>query len=319
MPNEPVYSIIVPVYNSESTLHELHRRLVATLEALGEPFELVFCEDCGPDGSWNTLKLLAGSDHRVKAIQLMKNSGQGNATLAGMERACGRFIITLDDDLQHPPEELPAMIRALQEDADCDVIIGTPVEKKHHWMRRLGSASINRLNTWSLGKALHLRFTGFRVMRSNVAHALLRQNVPYPALGPMLISNTSRIRNLPVRHDARARGRSGYTFGKIFKQTLSNLIGYSILPLHVLAAVGALGILLSVAASCYFMFRYFTQGIGVPGWMTLLLTLLGLSGFNFFAFGILGEYILRISQTTERAAHRNARVFISGGLERGVG
>lgn len=315
----PIYSVIVPVYNSEATLPDLYRRLVTTMERLGQPFELVFAEDGGRDGSWAVLQELALRDHRVKALQLMRNSGQGNATLAGMQVANGSFFITLDDDLQHPPEELPTLIQALRQDDELDVVIGAPAVKQHSLVRKLGSSVINQLNSWFLHKDPSLRFTGFRVMRRMIADQLIMQSAPYPALGPMLISITPRISNIVVRHEARASGESGYNFRRLVKQTLANLIGFSVLPLHLLAILGAIGIALSLLGGAYFTLRYFTHGIGVPGWTTLLMTLLALSGFNFFAFGILGEYILRISQTTERRNGRAIRRIVQATAKNAAG
>lgn len=291
-----VYSVVVPVYRSEPMLPELYERIVTVMESLGETFEMIFVEDCGPDRSWNVLRDLAGKDNRVLALQLMRNSGQGSATLAGFTRARGRLVITLDDDLQHPPEELPAMIRELRENDDLDVVIGAPAVKNHNAVRRIGSSFINRVNSVFLEKDPALFLTGFRVMRRSVARSLLEMRVPYPALGPMILSVTRRVRNVTVRNNPRTEGKSGYTASRIFKQTLSNLIGYSMLPLRLLALIGAAGIMISVLLAGYFLCRYFFIGIAVPGWMTLLLILLGISGFNFFAFAILGEYILRITQ-----------------------
>jgi dolichol-phosphate mannosyltransferase/undecaprenyl-phosphate 4-deoxy-4-formamido-L-arabinose transferase len=290
------YSVVVPVYRSEPMLSELYERIVAVMESLGEAFEMIFVEDCSPDRSWKVLRDLAGKDNRVLALQLMRNSGQGSATLAGFARARGRLVITLDDDLQHPPEELPAMIRELRENDDLDVVIGAPARKNHNAVRRIGSSLINRVNSVFLEKDPALFLTGFRVMRRSVARSLLEMRVPYPALGPMILSVTRRVRNVTVRNDPRKEGKSGYTASRIFKQTLSNLIGYSMLPLRLLALIGAAGIMISVLLAGYFLCRYFFIGIAVPGWMTLLLILLGISGFNFFAFAILGEYILRITQ-----------------------
>ncbi|MBN1920219.1 MAG: glycosyltransferase family 2 protein [Anaerolineae bacterium] len=294
----PMCSVVVPVYNSERMLQELHQRLVAVLETLGHPFEIVFVEDCGCDDAWRVLCELAASDARVTALQLMRNSGQGSATLAGMARARGTWIITLDDDLQHPPEELPTLLHALDEDANLDIVIGVPASKKHSLVRRVGSNFINHVNSWFLGKPLNLRFTGFRAMRRQVAEALLCMHVPYPALGPMILSVTRRIANVTVHHDRRKQGRSGYTVSRIVKQTLSNFIGYSMLPLRLLAGIGAAGIVFSLSVGTYFLCRYLVIGISVEGWMTLLLILLGLSGFNFFAFAVLGEYVLRIAQVS---------------------
>jgi len=306
----PTYSVVVPVYNSERILVELHRRIVAVLKELGEPFEIVFVEDCGRDRSWWVLRDLASRDPRVTALQLMRNSGQGNATIAGLAQTRGAFVITLDDDLQHPPEEVPALVSMLRENEDLDVVIGSPREKQHHFVRRMGSSFINRINSWLRGKDPALRFTGFRAMRRELVDALLAMRVPYPALGPMIFSVTHRIANVTVRHDPRKEGRSGYTVRRIVKQTLSNFVGYSMLPLRVLAVMGAIGIVASFLTGMFFLARYFVVGISLPGWTTLILILLALSGFNFFAFAVLGEYMLRITEVSTRTSRYVVRDII---------
>lgn len=298
----PFFSVVIPSYRSQQILTELHKRISAVMERFGKPFEMIFVEDCGPDHSWKVLKDIAAKDPRVTVLQMMRNSGQGNATLAGFGHAKGRLIITLDDDLQHPPEELPGMINELMENEDLDVVIGAPSRKNHNMIRRFGSNFINRINSIFLEKELDLRLTGFRIMRRSVADALLKMRVPYPALGPMILSVTRRVKNISVRHDPRKEGKSGYTWHRIVKQTLSNFIGYSMLPLRVLALIGVAGIVISILLAGYFLCRYFFIGIGVPGWTTLLLILLGTSGFNFFAFAIIGEYLLRITQISTQTA-----------------
>lgn len=298
----PIYSVIIPVYNSASTLSELYHRIVSVMESIGERFELVFVEDCGSDPSWQVLRDMALKDNRVTALQLLRNSGQGNATLAGMRLARGQYIVTIDDDLQHPPEELPKMINALLEDEQIDVVIGVPKEKRQHFIRRLGSSFINQINSVFLDKDPLLRLTGFRVMRSIVAQSIIQMRVPYPALGPMILSVTRRVRNVTVRHDFRKEGQSGYTFRRIVKQTLSNLIGYSMLPLRLLALLGVVGIIVSILLGGYYLYRYFFIGVGVPGWTTILILLLTFSGFNFFAFAVIGEYVLRITQISTQTS-----------------
>lgn len=312
-PGAPFFSVVVPVYNSEQTLPELHQRLTTVLEDLRRPYELIFVEDCGRDGSWQRLRALAAQDARITALQLMRNSGQGNATLAGLQAAAGQVIITLDDDLQHPPEELPALIQALLGDPDLDVVIGAPLVKRHNLARRLGSRLINQVNSLMLNKDPSLVFTGFRVMRRQVVDAILDLRVPYPAIGLMLIAVTRRIANRTVRHDPRKVGKSNYHLRPLIKQTLSNFIGYSVLPLHLLAAVGAAGIAVSGFLALFYLARYLIVGIGVAGWTTLLLVLLALSGFNFFAFAILGEYLLKMTQIASHTARWIVRSRVSQG------
>ncbi|WPL17714.1 Undecaprenyl-phosphate 4-deoxy-4-formamido-L-arabinose transferase [Thiorhodovibrio winogradskyi] len=288
------YSVVVPVYRSEKILPELHRRLTEVMRQLDSTYEIIFVDDCGPDRAWSVLEQLARDDVRVVAIQLMRNSGQSNATLCGLAHTRGERVLTLDDDLQHPPEEIPRLIEALL--PNVDVVMGVPKEKRHHWFRRLGSSLMHEVNCYLLGKDPHLRFTSLRLMRRAVVDGLLKLRTLSPALGPMINSVTHRIVNTTVEHASRLEGRSGYTFRRLLSQTMSNLIGYSMLPLRLLALMGALGIVLSAIFAAILIVRYLTGGINVPGWTTIALLLVLISGFNFFAFAIIGEYVLRILQ-----------------------
>jgi len=294
----PRWSVVVPVYGSEASLPTLYARLVATLDALGDPYELIFVDDCGPDRAWTILTDLAAADPRVVAIQLMRNSGQVAATMAGLTRARGQVIVTLDDDLQHPPEEIPVLLQALATQTDVDLVIGAPAITRHHAFRRWSSTAVHRLGSWMLGKDPDLRFTGFRAMRRPVADGLRTMRAPFPSLGPMLFSITRRIVNVQVRHEARVHGRSGYTARRLLRQTVDNFVGYSMLPLRLLALMGGIGVLVSALIGGYFLMRYAAYGVGVPGWMSLILIVLALSGFQFFAFAVIGEYLLRIMQHT---------------------
>lgn len=308
----PAYSVVIPVYNSARILPELHRRLTVLMQGLGKPYEVIFVDDCGRDNSWHVLQELATGDPAVTAIQLMRNSGQSNATLCGLAHAQGGIIITMDDDLQHPPEEIPALIEALG--PDVDVVMGVPKEKKHNWFRRLGSNVMHNINCYLLGKDRNLRFTSFRLMRRSVVDGLLTLRTLSPALGPMINSVTHRIINTTVKHAPRKEGRSGYTFRRLFSQSMSNLIGYSMLPLRLLAIMGALGIILSVTFAVVLVVHYLQGGV-VPGWTSIALLLVMLSGFNFFAFSILGEYVLRILQRVNATPQYFVRTRITSSRE----
>jgi len=301
------FSIIIPVYNSAGILPNLYERIVSTMEDLGEPFEIVFVEDCGPDHAWSVLQKLVHSDDRVVAIQLMRNSGQGSATLAGMEQSSGEFIITMDDDLQHPPEELPKLIKSIRDDENIDVIIGVPQVSMHSTLRKYGSYIVNKLNTFFLNKTKNLRFSGFRILRKNISDALLMFNIPYPALGPMIVNTTPRVKNIAFKHEKRTHGGSNYSFRKLLEQFISNFIGYSVLPLHILAFLGIIGVMFSAITGLFLLYKYIFIGISVPGWTTLLLVLLTLTGFTFLAFSIIGEYLLRINQVSTNVSRWKIR------------
>lgn len=290
----PRYSVVVPVYNSARILPELHRRLSEALRGLGGGYEIVFVDDCGPQDCWSVLAALAGSDPQVRAIQLMRNAGQGNATLCGLAHARGEFVITMDDDLQHPPEEITRLVAALRD--EVDVVMGVPRVKRHHWFRRLASGVMDRANSHFLAKDPALRFSSFRLIRRPVLEGLLQLRTLSPALSPMIHSVTRRIRSVEFDHAARFEGRSGYSTARLMAHAMSNLIGYTVSPLRWLAGIGVVGIALSLGFAVVVLVRYFAGGITVPGWTTIAILLLLVSGFNFFAFAILGEYLLRILQ-----------------------
>lgn len=288
------YSVIVPVFGSEKIIPELNSRLFSVMSSLNADYEIVYVDDCGPGNAWDELQNLARQDTRVTAIQLMRNSGQSSATLCGMAHAQGEIVITIDDDLQNPPEEIPKLLDALA--PEIDLVMGVPLMKQHNWFRRLGSQAIHTVNAYMLNRDKDLRFTSFRAIRRPVVNAVLNMRTLNPALGMLFSSVTSRIVNTTVLHSPRHGGRSGYTLSKLLSMTMSNLIGYSMLPLRILGVIGGIGVLSSIVLAAALLVRYLTGEIEVPGWTTTTLLLLFLSGFNFFAFSILGEYLIRILQ-----------------------
>lgn len=293
---DPIYSIVIPVYGSAVTLSELHRRLSEVMQAITPAFEIVMVDDCSPDKTWNVLQELAARDDRLTIVQLMRNAGQGAATLCGLAQARGKFIITMDDDLQHPPEEIPVLIESLRENPDLDVVMGRPIEKSHHPVRKLGSRFMHEANSLLLGKSRSIYFTSFRIMRRQAVDALLNLRSLHPALGPMLSTVTRRIGNVPVRHEERKAGNSGYSPTVILRQLLGNFVGYSMLPLRLVGIIGSVGVTISIFLGLVFLVRYLGGGITVPGWTTIVLLLVMLSGVTFFAFAVLGEYVLKILQ-----------------------
>lgn len=291
------YSIVVPVYNSEKTLQTLYERLVKVMEGIGATFQIIFVEDGANDNSWQVLLSLAEKDTRISAIQLMHNYGQAKATMCGFAHSNSQFIITIDDDLQYPPEEIPVLIQVMQENPDMDVIIGIPHEKKHSLWRNMGSQFVNLINTHVFKKNFSLKFSGFRIIQHQIVNCLLQQNVPQPAIGALLLSITPRIKNVYVRHEQRLYGKSGFTIPKLIGLTLNNFLAFSIFPLRFLAFSGLVGVIASAGFWIFYLIKYFTGGIGAPGFTTLVLLLIGIAGFIFLAFGLVGEYLFRILQS----------------------
>lgn len=295
------YSIIVPVYNSQDSLTPLFERLIRIFDELGKQLEIIFVDDCSRDRSWEVLTDLAHGDRRVQAIQLMRNYGQSAATMCGLRYASGEYLITIDDDLQNPPEEIPKLIETLNSRPELDVVIGVPEKKRHSFLRRQGSKFVNWVSSRQIFRQNpELKLTSFRIIRRGVADYLLSMDIPRPAPGAILCTITSRIANVTVRHEPRPYGKGGYTVGKILGLTLDKTLNFSTFPLRLLALLGLIGILFSTGVGTVFFIRYLLGGIKVAGWITLVILLTTVAGFNFFAFGIIGEYLLRILHGVHR-------------------
>ena len=301
MSSIPAYSLVIPVYRSEGILEELYVRLVEVFDTrIQEPFEIIFVDDSSPDNSWFVLKSLRERDKRVKIIQLLTNTGQHNATMCGFRYASGDFVITMDDDLQHLPEELPALIAAIKHNNQADVVIGSYNSKKHSILRNLGTSLLNRFTSYVFKKPLDLKLTSFRIIKRNIIEALLKVEVDSPRIGNLLLLLTNRIYNIPVQHAERKIGNSGYNVRKLVRDFIDSIISYSSLPLRFMIFIGFLSSLVCFFLSLYYLFRYLFVGAVVPGWTTVILLILFFFGITLFSIGIIGEYLIRIIKETKK-------------------
>jgi dolichol-phosphate mannosyltransferase/undecaprenyl-phosphate 4-deoxy-4-formamido-L-arabinose transferase len=296
----PRFSIVIPVYNAAPTLVELHERLISVMESLGRPFEVVMVDDGSRDDSWRVICTLARSDPRVRGLQLMRNYGQANATMAGLEASRGDLLVTMDDDLQNPPEEIAKLVAAFDLDPNLDVLIGAPRKKQHAAWRNAASNALNSVSSYIFTSDRSFKLTSFRLMRREVAEPLFSLNIPTPAPGAQLHTVTGRIRNVEVDHDSRPEGRSGYTLTKMVNLTVSKLLGFTTFPLRFLTFLGITGVGTSMILGVVYLWRYLAGVIQVPGWTTLVLLQIFVAGFIFLAFGIVGEYLQQILLSVRR-------------------
>ncbi|MBD5517496.1 MAG: glycosyltransferase family 2 protein [Lachnospiraceae bacterium] len=296
-----LYSVVVPVYNSERSLDELYKRVRDTFEhEVKEEFELVLVDDSSRDNSFSVMENLRRADSRVKIIQLSRNYGQHSALLCGMNYSKGDFIITMDDDLQHPPEEIPKLIKEINEREDLDVVIGAYVSKKHGIIRNLGTYMSNLVTAHVFGNDPNLKLTSFRIMRRFVTENLLQMKVSYPRIGHLLLLVSNRIGNVTVEHDKRQYGKSGYSFKRLVKDFFHNISNNTALPLIFLRNIGLFAFVLSGILGLYYMIRYFVVGISIAGWTTIILVLLFFSGLTLLGLGIVGEYLYRVLEETKK-------------------
>ena len=293
--NRKLYSIVVPVYNSEKSLEELYTRLRNVfLEILQEEFELILVDDSSGDNSFLIMQKLHKQDKRVKVIQLARNCGQHAALLCGFSYAKGDFIITMDDDLQHPPEEIPKLIQYIEAHDEVDVVIGKYESKKHGIIRNLGTALSNEVSSYIFKKRRDLQLTSFRLMRRLVVENLCKLNIDVPRVGNMLLQVSNRIENVSVEHDARKYGKSGYSFTHLVKDLMNNITNNSVFPLIIVRDIGILSFVLSIILALYYLIRYVVLGVSIQGWTTLVLLTLLYSGLILLAIGIIGDYLMRI-------------------------
>ncbi|MGM9594034.1 MAG: glycosyltransferase family 2 protein [Candidatus Onthomonas sp.] len=288
-----LYSVVVPVYNSEHSLEELYTRLCHVFdEVMQEPFELILVDDSSKDRSWEVMKQLRAKDRRVKIIQQAKNFGQHPAILCGCSVAKGDIIVNMDDDLQHPPEELPKMAQYLKDHPEVDAVLGKYEGRQHSFIRRMGTKVQLWLTTKMLKKDPDLEITSFRMMRRFLMDSIMATTTHLPQIGNLLVQTSNRIVNVPIHHDARKYGHSGYTFIRLVKDLVYDITTNSLIPLIIVRNIGVISFIVSILLGLFYFIRYFFVGMPVEGFTTLVLLFLAYNGLILLAIGILGEYLM---------------------------
>jgi glycosyltransferase involved in cell wall biosynthesis len=285
-------SAVIPVYNGRECLPELRRRLGEVLSAQGEPFEIIFVDDGSRDGGWSLLREFAAADARIKAIRLMRNHGQHNALLCGIRAASFPVTLTLDDDLQHPPEEIPKLLSAL--DGERDVVYGVFPEERHGWARTLASRITKKALRQAMGAPEVENVSALRVFRTGLRDAFASYQGPMPNIDVMLSWGTTRFTAVAVRHEPRLTGTSGYTLRKLVVHALNMITGYTVLPLQLASLMGFLITLGGLGLLAFILVRYMSEGSPIQGFPFLASIICLFSGAQLFALGILGEYFARM-------------------------
>lgn len=285
-------SAVVPVYRSQAMLPELHRRLVAALEQIGRPFEILLVEDCGGDDSWSVIEQLAAADPRVRGLRLARNYGQHNALLCGIRAARGELVVTLDDDLQNPPEEIHRLLARLDE--GYDVVYGSPQAETHGFLRDQASRITKLALQGAMGVDSASKVSAFRVFRTRLRDAFAAYRSPSVNIDVLLTWGTTRFGSVLVRQDERAVGDSGYTLRKLINHAVNMMTGFSVLPLQVASVLGLAFGSMGFLVLLYVLLRYLVQGSAVPGFPFLASIIAIFSGVQLFALGIFGEYLARM-------------------------
>ena len=290
--SQPNYSVVVPVYNSEDTLEELFSRTKAVFDHMGASFEFVFVEDCGTDGSWEMLqKLKAEHPDLVTAIKLHRNYGQHNATICGFSFSRGDVVITIDDDLQHPPEEISKLIEKFEE-GDADIVYGVFNKKQHSKLRNAGSRSLKKTSK------LLLKGTGkgssFRLIKKEIVGKLLDHTIHFVFIDQLLLWHTNDFDFVEVEHQKRKLKKSGYTAKKLFSLVSDLTYFYTNIPLKLMVYGGMLMSLIFFLMGLRFILQKLLFNVTVPGYTSTIVTILFSTGIIVFSLGIIGGYLSRI-------------------------
>ena len=294
------YSIVVPVYNTDQSLIELHQRLETVFtQEVQASFELVLIDDASPNNkSWETIEALHNEHPTVRGYQLMQNAGQHNATMCGIHKAKGNRIFIMDDDLQHQPEEIPKLIAALDADSRLDVIIAVPESRKHSSYRNLGSNLFQKVMNVIIHKPKNIRFASFILLDKHLQEALIKYTGNKITICSLICMNTKNIKNITVQSAPRKYGESGYSLYKLCTLALNHMFNFSSFPLKVMSVGGAIISILSLFYACFILYQRLTGQIAVAGFSTIVILLSLYSGIIIFSLGIIGQYMVRILRAT---------------------
>jgi len=284
-------SVVVPCYNSERTIGELARELATVLPRCAGSYELILVNDGSEDRTWQSILDLAAQYPWVRGMDLMRNYGQHNATLCGTRAARYDVTVTLDDDLQNPPAEIPKLLARIDE--GCDLVYGTPGRRSHSALRNLFSWLARRAIEMAAGPSTIHSVSSFRAYRTILREAFADYRSPQLILDVLLGWSTTRVASVTVAHQARVAGRSNYGFLRLWRTLLLLWTGYTTAPLRLASWLGFVFVLFGIAVLGYVLWVYFTQG-SLPGFPFLASTIAIFGGVQLFALGIMGEYLARL-------------------------
>lgn len=297
------YCVVVPVFNSQALVGETLRRAAAVFESHSLNYSIVAVNDGSTDNSWQILLEEARANPHIVAIDLVRNYGQHAAILCGLQHSDADFTITIDDDLQNPPEQIILLIKKALE--GFDFVCGQYGRKRHAIYRRWGSLMIAALNERIFGKPRDFALTNFRLFNRQLKERICNYRSPFPYINGLAVSMAGRPANVEVEHHERSLGKSGYSISRILKLVLTILFNYSSFPLRFVGLIGLLVSTVSFLLGLWFIFHMLCGHAKVPGWTTIVVLLSFYNGLFALMFAMVGEYLIRVLNTAsdQRSYH----------------
>lgn len=293
----PAVSVVVPVYGGSAGLGELCARLAVAMAPTGLDYEVILVDDRGRLESWGRICEVASQYPNVQGVRLGRNFGQHAATICGIEHARGEWIVTMDDDLEHPPESVPALLAG--GDEDHPLVYGVSKKRTHAAYRNLSSELMRRLLKRAFPD-INEDYCSFRVIHAPLAKQLTKFGLNRPYIDGMLSWLTSSTRSVVVPHEQRHHGESAYTFSKLLSHAANIFVTFSHLPLRIATFGGASLATLSFLYILYVIYGRLSGSITNPGYASLMSVVLFACGIQLLILGVVGEYIGRLMGATFR-------------------
>jgi undecaprenyl-phosphate 4-deoxy-4-formamido-L-arabinose transferase len=287
-------SVVIPVYGSERILPQLIDKLQAVLESeYGDGhFEVVLVNDQSPDAAWRVIRELSATRPWLKAIALRKNAGQHNCILTGLRYASGKYLVMMDDDLQHDPADIPKIVARLKE--GFDVCYTSFRSRRHPLWKRLGSKLNDKVASILLNKPRNLYLSPFKAIVSDIRHEIVNFHGPHVYVDGLILSCTNRISSVVLDHHERPDGKSGYGLRKSISLWLKMATSFSVTPLRLASLAGFLFSTVGFVGAILFVIQRFTINAMPVGWSSLIVSVLILGGIQLLALGVIGEYLGRV-------------------------
>ena len=287
-----LYSVVVPVFNEEGNVEALASRVVTVMEAVGQPFELLFVDDGSRDGTAALLARLGRADRRIRVLRFTRNYGQEAAVEALYLNARGRWLIQMDGDLQHPPEEIPALIA--KKDEGFDVVYGVREGRRDALVR----VAASRIMQWSMRSLMEIELpedvSTFRLMSAPIARLVAALPERRKFFSALIVWSGARIGTVRVRHEARHAGATHYNFTKLLNHTFDLIVGFSSKPLRYIGTLGFVFAVVGLGLGAWVIARKLAFNYGIMGWPSLFAAVVILGGMQLIATSVIGEYIARI-------------------------
>jgi len=289
------FSVVIPVFNSSRYLASTIDAVVQVFEKSGWMLELILVNDGSSDSSWQVIVEKAETDRRIVGIDLLRNVGQQSAVLCGLSAATGDYVITMDDDLQTPVDQIEHLIQAAS--VGADVVYGKYEIKQAPFYRYLGSRFVRQLNKMIFHQPTDLEVTSFRLIRRDVVDRIVISGNPFPYIDGEILKYSGSATNTAVRHDSRQYGKSNYTYRRLLGLMATIMFSYSHLPLRAVSTVGVLGAIGGFIFGSYSVAVALISGSDIQGWTSLAALLSFFSGAMILMIAIVGEYVLRIMKS----------------------